>query len=97
MLEKAEKTQQAPKSTAHKLELDHLHGVSMTGVFAVPTFTDRTATVRLKDETLYVTGHDLEIKTLDIENGKLVLAGVVSELRYRQSSAPTSFVKRIFK
>ncbi len=97
MLEKTEKTQQIPKNTSHKLELDHLHGVSMTGVFAVPTFTDKTATVRLKDETLLICGSDLEIKTLDIENGKLVLAGTVTELKYKQSSAPTSFVKRIFK
>ena len=85
------------KSAVHKLELDHLHGVSMTGIVAVPTFTDKSAVVRLKDETLTIVGHDLEIKNLDVENGKLTLCGIITMLKYQQSIAPTSFFKRILK
>ena len=84
-------------SSAHKLELDHLRGASMTGVLAVPVFTDKSVTVKLKDETLSIIGQDLEIKHLDIENGKLTLAGKVLSLKYSISSTPTSFFKRILK
>ena len=86
-----------PKFASHKLELDHLHGASMTGIAGVPTFTDKTAIIRLKDETLTIVGQNLEIKTLDVESGKLVLSGRIFSVKYSASSAPTSFFKRILK
>ena len=97
MQEKKNAPAQPTQNHPHKLELDHLHGASMTGVQAVPTFTDKSLTIRLKDETLFVTGQNLEIKVLDVENGKLVIAGVISSLKYSAASAPTSFLKRVFK
>ena len=86
-----------PSKTAHKIELDHLHGANMTGILAVPTFTDKTVTVKLKDETLVVSGQDLEIKSLDVENGRLSLSGRITALKYSASAQPTSFFKRVFK
>lgn len=97
MSEKAEKPNQTQKSTAHKIELDHLHGASMTGVLAVPTFTDKTMSIKLQDETLTLIGQDLEIKTLDTESGKLVVSGKINSLKYSTSVAPTSLFKRILK
>ncbi|MBR4801081.1 MAG: sporulation protein YabP [Clostridia bacterium] len=88
---------QTKNTQAHKLELDRNHGASMTGVYAVPTFTDKSAIVKLKDETLTVSGQNLEIKILDVENGKLTISGTINSLRYSPSSAPTSFFKRILK
>lgn len=89
--------QQSPPLAAHKLELDHLHGVSMTGVIAVPTFTDKSVIVKLKDETLTITGTGLEIKVLDVENGKLTILGSINMLKYSSAQTPTSFFKRILK
>ena len=81
----------------HKLELDHNRAMSMTGVVDVPVFTDKNITVRLNGETLLVVGQGLAVKNLDIENGKLQVTGRVSSLRYTSQTAPTSFVKKIFK
>ena len=97
MQDKKQETTAPTKNTAHKVELDHLHGVSMTGVFAVPTFTDKSVTVRLKDETLYIAGQGLEIKNLDVENGKLTLSGHIDSLKYSVAQTPTSFFKRLLK
>ena len=77
--------------TGHKLELDHERAMSMTGV------KDKNITVRLENETLLVTGQNLAVKTLDIENGKLQVTGRVFSLRYTSQAAPTSIIKRIFK
>ena len=96
-MQESSKNQPAPKNTSHKLELDHTHGASMTGVFAVPTFTDKLVSVRLKDETLLIVGRDLEIKSLDVENGKLSLSGTIVSLKYQQSGQGLSLAKRIFK
>ena len=81
----------------HKLELDHERAMSMTGVKDVPVFTDKNITVRLANETLLVTGQNLAVKNLDVENGKLQVTGRVFSLRYTSQAAPTSIIKRIFK
>lgn len=81
----------------HKLELDPERAMSMTGVRDVPVFTDKNITIRLANETLLVTGQNLAVKTLDVENGKLQVTGRVFSLRYTTQTAPTSVIKRIFK
>lgn len=96
-------SEKQPSATApapqkgHKLELDHERAMSMTGVKDVPVFTDKNITVRLEGETLLVTGQNLAVKTLDVENGKLQVTGRVFSLKYTAQSTPTSFIKRIFK
>lgn len=85
------------KTLPHKLELDHLHSMSMTGVTAVPVFTDKNITVRLSDDTLLVTGQNLAVKTLDIENGRFSVTGQVFTLKYTSQTTPASFVKKLFK
>lgn len=89
--------QLSPAVSNHKLELDHLRGVSMTGVAAVPTFTDKCVVIKLKDETLTINGSNLEIKVLDVENGKLTVSGAVNSLKYSATQTPTSLLKRILK
>ncbi len=92
---KAEQSQKA--KSPHKIELDHLHSVSMTGVLDVPTFTDKTVVVRLDGETLTIVGTDLVVKNLDVESGKLQISGQITSLKYSAQSTPTSFAKRLFK
>lgn len=82
---------------AHKVELDHLHSMSVTGVVDVPTFTDKLVTVRLANETLQINGVGMSVKNLDVESGRLQLNGQVNAIKYSAQSSPTSLVKRIFK
>ena len=93
-IEQAAKTAQ---KSSHKVELDHLHAMSVTGVEDVPTFTDKTVVIRLKDETLTVSGQNLAVKNLDVTEGKLQIEGQVNALKYSAQTSPTSFAKRIFK
>ena len=97
MQEKSSQKDSAPKLSPHVLELNRMSGASMTGIIAVPTFTDKTAVVRLKDETLTIQGQDLEIKALDVASGKLIMSGRINSLKYSASSAPTSLLKRLLK
>lgn len=93
-IEQAAKTAQ---KSSHKVELDHLHAMSVTGVEDVPTFTDKTIVIRLKGETLTVSGQNLAVKNLDVTEGKLQIEGQVNALKYSAQTSPTSFAKRIFK
>lgn len=94
VIEQAAKTAQ---KSSHKVELDHLHAMSVTGVEDVPTFTDKTIVIRLKGETLTVSGQNLAVKNLDVTEGKLQIEGQVNALKYSAQTSPTSFAKRIFK
>ena len=88
---------QKPAAKAHSLHLSEHRLLTVTGVKAVPTFTDKLITVELEGETLSVTGHDLVVKGLDLETGRFSAAGWVTSMRYSTAPDPSSFLKRIFK
>ena len=88
---------QNPAAKAHSLQLSEHRLLTVTGVKAVPTFTDKLITVELEGETLSVTGHDLVVKGLDLETGRFSAAGWVTSMRYSTAPDPSSFLKRIFK
>lgn len=88
---------QKPAAKAHSLQLSEHRLLTVTGVKAVPTFTDKLITVELDGETLSVTGHDLIVKGLDLETGRFSAAGWVTSMRYSTAPDPSSFLKRIFK
>lgn len=88
---------QKPAAKAHSLQLSEHRLLTVTGVKAVPTFTDKLITVELEGETLSITGHDLVVKGLDLETGRFSAAGWVTSMRYSTAPDPSSFLKRIFK
>ena len=88
---------QKPQPLSHRLELDNLRSISMTGVIDVPMFTDKSVTVKLAEQTLYIQGQGLAVKSLDVENGRLSMSGQVFSLKYTTSATPSSLMKRIFK
>lgn len=88
---------QKPAAKAHSLQLSEHRLLTVTGVKAVPTFTDKLITVELEGETLSVTGRDLVVKGLDLETGRFSAAGWVTSMRYSTAPDPSSFLKRIFK
>ncbi len=81
----------------HSVELSDHKLLAVTGVLSVPTFTDRQIEIELEGERLYITGHGLEIKGLDLDGGKLTAAGDVTSLRYSTAIAPKSLLKKIFR
>lgn len=85
------------QNLTHKVELDHLHSMSVSGVVDVPTFTDKLVEVVLANEKMTVSGIGMSIKNLDIENGRLSISGQVNCIKYSSNNLPQSFVKRIFK
>ncbi len=83
--------------SSHKVELDHLHSMSVTGVVDVPTFTDKLVNVRLNNESMQIVGVGLTVKNIDVESGVLLISGQVNMIKYSTSTAPTSLIKRILK
>ena len=93
-IEQAAKTAQ---KSSHKVELDHLHAMSVTGVDDAPTITDKPVVIRLKGETLTVSAQNHTVKNLDVTEGKLQIEGKVDAIKYVTKTTPSSLAKRIFK
>ena len=84
-------------SKPHSLQLAEHRLLTVTGVKAVPTFTDKLIVIELDGETLSVTGHDLTVRGLDLDSGRFSAAGYVTSMRYSTAPDPSSFLKRIFR
>jgi sporulation protein YabP len=81
----------------HRLELDGQQLLSVSGVKGVPTFGDKEIKIQLDGQILIATGHNLEIKLLDLEKGQMIAKGVVTGLRYTTGSVEKGLLKKIFK
>ena len=81
----------------HRLELDGQQLLSVSGVKGVPTFGDKEIKIQLDGQILVATGHNLEIKLLDLEKGQMIAKGVVTGLRYTTGSVEKGLLKKIFK
>ena len=92
-------TSSAPveKSRNHRLELDGHQLLSVWGVKRVPAFGDKEIKIQLENESLLVTGQDLEIKLLNLDQGQVIAKGYVTGLKYSSGGVEKGFLKRIFK
>lgn len=81
----------------HSLQLAEHRLLSVSGVKAVPTFTDKLIEIELEGESLVVTGHDLTVKGLDLETGQFNASGYVTSMKYSSAVAPSSIIRKIFK
>lgn len=71
--------------------------ITVTGVENVLTMTDKLVEVALADNVLSLSGVGFTPLHLSVEEGKLVLAGSVSSLRYAKQAGKESFFKRLMK
>ena len=81
----------------HSVELSGHKLFAVTGVRSVTSFTDKQVEIELDGERLLLTGHDLAVKGLDLDSGRLSAAGYVTAMRYSTGAKPSSVIKRIFK
>lgn len=97
MAENVVNQEQKKPTRPHSIQLAEHRLLAVTGVKAVPTFTDKLIEIELEGESLTVTGHDLVVKGLDLDGGVLNASGYVTSMRYSTAAAPSSIIKKIFK
>lgn len=66
----------------HNLHLEKNRKLSLSGALAVPVFNKREIKIKLPENTLHVSGDDLQIVKLDLETGNFVAEGKITDLRY---------------
>ncbi len=69
----------------------------ITGATKIISSTETQAVVELSQETLIVSGADLEITKLNLENNEVSFSGTINNIKFSQKAEKKSLFKRIFK
>ncbi len=79
-MRKSEETQ-APRR-AHALQLTERNRLELTGVSDVDSFCDQLIVMNTSQGELTVAGRELHISTLNLEEGRLDIDGLILALEY---------------
>ncbi|MPM07545.1 Spore protein YabP [bioreactor metagenome] len=88
------------EKTTQSLMLENKELLNVTGVDGVDNFNDETVVLITTKGKLTIKGQKLNISKLNVEEGKLVVKGVINSLIYSDyegQKEKTSLVKRLFK
>ncbi|MDD3232543.1 MAG: YabP/YqfC family sporulation protein [Clostridia bacterium] len=77
------------------LSLINQNSLSITGVEKVKNVNPNEIIIEIDGQMLIISGTNLEVQTLDLENSTLVVNGLITCIKY--STKKPSFFKRIFK
>ena len=81
----------------HRLTLNERRQLSMTGVSEVVSFDEAAVVLRTELGTLLIQGRDLQLKTLSLEGGQVVVEGIVSSLSYEEPRESNSWLRRLLR
>lgn len=81
----------------HKLEITNRNFLKITGIERVDSITDKETSMKVMGGGLSITGINLKAETLSVENGVMVLSGLVENVKYVNKKEKVGFIKRIFK
>lgn len=79
----------------HRLTLNERRQLSMTGVSEVVSFDDTAVVLRTELGTLVIQGQQLQLKTLSLEGGQVVVDGSVSALHYEEPRTGGGWLRRL--
>lgn len=82
------------------LSLENRKKLTLTGIVEVINFDDETISLNTRLGNLTVKGDGLKMDKLDVQNGDVIISGMISSLVYSNKGIKNnkeSFIKRIFQ
>ncbi len=91
-----------PEEVGHRVLLINRESVSIRGVLNVDSFDDQEVVLDTELGTLTITGEELHVRELNLENGQLFVEGLVHGLNYStnvkgKKTRSTGWLDRIFR
>lgn len=86
---------QVATSRPHSLSLENRKKIVMTGIESVESFNEKEIFLKLSDGVLSITGSNLNVEKLNVEDGNLTVLGEINGIKY--SAKKASFIGKIFK
>lgn len=87
-------TTQKPESIS-RLSLENQKKITVTGVVEIISSNDNSILLKLNKSNLLLSGSNIHITKLDVQQGILEADGIFSQIRYNHQN--TNLFKRIFK
>ncbi len=81
----------------HYIQMENKQKITVTEVTSVEGFDEETILANLADEGLVISGKNLHIEVLDLEDGKLVAMGEIEALTYTKKKPKTKLIDRFRK
>lgn len=83
--------------TAHSVSIENRLRTVISAVTEVISATEKLINLKLETCSMQITGENLHINKLSIEEKLLILDGTINELKYVETITGKSFFKRMFK
>lgn len=83
------------KFSESTLTVSNQKKLNLTGVEKVFSTSENKIFLQISGSSLKVSGQNLQVEKLDVENGILKVDGLIEEIKYDHKKTP--FLKRLFK
>lgn len=80
-----------------KVIIDSRKLITIFGATKVISSTLTQAVVEINDATMIISGSNMEVVKLNLEDKEVEFSGEIKEVKYSHKQEKTSFLKRIFK
>ena len=71
--------------------------MSISGATKMVSSTETQSVVEVGDCNIVISGQNLEITKLDLENKEVNIKGIINSLKYSQKNEKNNIFKRLFK
>lgn len=88
---------ESKSKTSNVVMLDNRSKLTVSGVYDVDSFDERTVVAYTDYGQLTIQGKELNISKLSIESGELAVEGCISALVYTDNRPEEGFFKRLFR
>ncbi len=79
------------------ITIENRNQMSITGATKMISSTDNQSVVEVGDCNIIISGQNLEITKLDLENKQVNIKGIINSLKYSQKIEKNNIFKRLFK
>lgn len=80
------------------ITIENSSSISIKGATKVVSSTNSQAVVETKENTIIISGSNLEVRKLDLENGEVCFLGKVTNIKFAPpSTGKIPLLKRLFK
>lgn len=80
-----------------KVIIDSRKFITIFGATKVISSTLTQAVVEINDATMIISGSNMEVVKLNLDDKEVEFSGEIKEVKYSHKQEKTSFLKRIFK
>ncbi len=80
-----------------KVIIDSRKLITIFGATKVISSTLTQAVVEINDATMIISGSNMEVVKLNLDDKEVKFSGEIKEVKYSHKQEKTSFLKRIFK